>query len=190
MAFNQQSPIGNRQWPLLVAMTLASVLGCQRPTVQQPLTRTLGGVDPGQQMEFWHELAARPVACNDEAFHGLLLYVDPNAGAADYAARTAALKQRGLLPATFDEPADRAVGRGTVAVIVANRLKVKGGLMRRALPDSPRYAIRELVAMNVFPPSSENQTFSGSEMLGIIGRVEDYERGDPSKYPARQMTPE
>ena len=38
--------------------------------------------------------------------------------------------------------------------------------------------------LNVYPPSTPNQSFSGNEFVGIIGRVEDYQRGNPADVPA------
>jgi hypothetical protein len=43
-------------------------------------------------------------------------------------------------------------------------------------PMNGRYAVRELQFMELYPPSSPNQTFSGTEFLGIIGKLEDYRR--------------
>ena len=45
-------------------------------------------------------------------------------------------------------------------------------------PNCSRYATRELVYLELYPPSTPNQTFSGAEYVGIIGRIEDYQRGD------------
>ena len=33
-----------------------------------------------------------------------------------------------------------------------------------------------MVFLGIYPPSSPNQTFSGTEYLGIIGKAEDYQR--------------
>jgi hypothetical protein len=78
-----------------------------------------------------------------------------------------------------------AVARGVLAVAVAQILDVRGGLMMHLTGrQNPRYALAELVGMGVFPTSSENQSFSGSEFVGIIGRVEDFRHGDPSNLPA------
>ena len=52
---------------------------------------------------------------------------------------------------------------------------------------TPRYAVRELMFLNVYPPSTPNQSFSGNEFVGIIGRVEDYQRGNPADAPAAVM---
>jgi len=40
----------------------------------------------------------------------------------------------------------------------------------------PRYAVRELVYAGIFPPSSPQQTFSGAEFVGVIGKLDDYQQ--------------
>ena len=82
-----------------------------------------------------------------------------------------------MLPGGFDEPADAAARRGTVAVVLVRALSIDGGLSLHLLGPRPRYAVRELQYAGLFPPSSPQQTFSGAELLGIIGRAEDYQRG-------------
>jgi hypothetical protein len=37
------------------------------------------------------------------------------------------------------------------------------------------------------PPGSPQQTFSGNEFVGVIGRMEDYQRGDTANLPAVDM---
>lgn len=165
--------------------TLLVVTGCQRPVVTEPLTGPLGDSAPETQLEFWHRLAERPVTSNDEAFHGLLLYLDGQDPATTYDQRVAALKARGLLPDGFAEPGEQALSRGTAALAIARALKIRGGLMMTVAPDSSRYALRELVYLNLFPQSSPNQTFSGGEFLGVVGRMEDWQRGNPDPEPPR-----
>jgi len=41
--------------------------------------------------------------------------------------------------------------------------------------------------LDLYPPTGPHQTFSGSEYLGIIGRMEDYQRGNPADSPASVM---
>ena len=180
-----RTPRTTHHW--LLAASLILLAGCSTAKVAQPLTRELGGNDPGAQLEFWHTLAARPVTSNDEAFHGLLLFLDSSDPATTYDQRVAAMKSRKLLPGNFNEPADQAVSRGTLAHALTRSLHIKGGLMMRLTNNHPRYAVRELQFMDLYPPSSPNQTFSGTEFLGIIGRIEDYQRGDPTDAPAAVM---
>ncbi len=159
--------------PVAAALLFA---GCQTAYVDKPLTAQLGGDDEETQLEFWHTLAQQPVTSNDDAFHGLLLFLDGTDPGPDYAARVETLKSRKLLPAGFNDPAERAVDRGTLAVALSRALKVRGGVVMSLTGANPRYATKELVFLGIYPPSSPNQVFSGSEFLGIIGKAEDYQR--------------
>ena len=63
-------------------------------------------------------------------------------------------------------------------------LNNKGGVTVHVVGPLPRYAVRELMFLNVYPPSTPNQALSGTEFVGIIGRVEDFQRGNPADVPA------
>src|SRR5688500_13794259 len=160
----------------LLAPLLLTLAGCHAARVDRPLTAELGASDEDTQLEFWHTLAQQPVTSNDDAFHGLLLFLDGTDPAADYAGRVAALKDRKLLPRRFNQPAEQAVDRGTLAVALSRALKIRGGIVMSLTGASPRYATKELVFLGVYPPSSPNQALSGTEYLGIIGKAEDYQR--------------
>ena len=164
----------------LLALLLLNVftMGCRSAKVAEPLTDKLAGNDSATQLEFWHILADRPVTSNDEAFHGLLLFIDGADNSEDYAARIEQLSARQMLPSGFDEPGDEAVKRGTVAVAFTRVLKIKGGISMQLFGPTPRYASRELQYMKLFPQGSPHQTFSGREFLGVIGRIEDHQRTD------------
>jgi len=167
-------------FPVLLFSCFAAFLpGCQSAQVAQPLTGELAGNAPEDQMAFWHTLAERDLTSNDEAFHALLLFVDGQDDAADYVSRVDALKTRGMLHDDFDEPADHAVTRGTLAVAITKILNIEGGVVMRVFGPSPRYATRELQYQGVYPTSSPQQTFSGDQFVSLIGRVEDYQRRAP-----------
>ena len=161
---------------LLVVVSLLP--GCQSARVEKPVTAVAGGNDPDQQIDFWHRLAEQPITSYDDAFHALLLFTDGNDPGADYAARVQTMKSRGLLPAGFNRPAEEAVDRGTLAVALARALKVRGGLVMGLFGPSPRYATKELEFLEVFPASSPNQTFSGSEFLAVMSRAEEYQKNE------------
>lgn len=174
----------------LILGAIIFIAGCHSAHVSQPLTQTLGGNDMDSQLEFWHQLEARPLASNDEAFHGLLLYLDQTDPNTNYADRVRALKSRHLLPADFTGTADDAVTRGTLAVAISRALGIKGGMMMHLTGGNERYAVRELVYDDLYPPSTPNQTFSGADFVGIIGRMEDYQTGNPADVPATVMPKE
>jgi hypothetical protein len=183
-------------WSLAIfaSMIVVMTCGCQTPRAGKPLAAELMGSGEDAQVNFWHELTDESVTTNDAAFHGLLLYIDGKDDCADYAARVATLRSRKMLPKNFDEPANAAVRRGTLAVAIMRLLKQHGGVTETMTTPLfgpiPRYAVRELMFLNVYPPSTPNQSFSGNEFVGIIGRVEDFQRGDPENASAAVMPDE
>lgn len=172
----------HRVWRAALVLALGVLLagvGCQSAHEGHPLPAKLYGNDTDAQLEFWHTLASRKLATNDEAFHGMLLYLDGKDPATSYEQRVKVLKSRNLLPSDFHGGADDAATRGTLAVPIARALQIKGGLMMRLAGATPRYATRELQYMGLYPPSSPNQIFSGTEFVGIVGKLDDYQHGNP-----------
>src|SRR4051794_24032642 len=90
--------------------------GCHQAHAVNPLPASVMASDPDSQIEFWHDLTDQRVCSNDAAFHGLLLYLDNKDDAADYTGRVAIQKSRGMLPSSFNQPADSAIQRGVLAV--------------------------------------------------------------------------
>jgi hypothetical protein len=160
---------------LLAAACLFSIFGCQAAHVPDSTVAAHPGYDAAAQLDFWHDLAERKLTSNDDAFHGLLLYMDNTDPSTNYDQRVATLKSRGLLPAHFSESADLAVERGTLAYAIVKLLPLHGGWVMHLFGPTPRYAVKELVYADIFPPSSPQQTFSGSEFVGVIGKLEDYQ---------------
>ena len=164
-----------------VGLALASALivlslGCQTAVVKSTVTNKFSGNDTNAQLGFWHELADRHVTSNDDAFHGLLLYIDGHDDSASYNQRVAALQSKGLLPASFSCPANEAVTRGTLAVAIVKLLDVKGGWVMHVFGPTQRYAVKEMIYMGIYPPSSPQQTFSGTEFVGVIGKIDDLQQ--------------
>ena len=174
----------------MLATLFLFLTGCRTASVPESVASQLPANDPDAQIEFWHELGTKPITCNDDAFHGLLIYLDGDDKSESYTARVDNLKSRGLLAGNFDAPPTQAVNRGTLGVAIARALRIKGGVMMRATNAAPRYAVRELMYEGVYPPSSPNQTFSGAEFLGVMGKMEDWQRvqrGDAVEVPAAEL---
>jgi hypothetical protein len=171
----------------LLACMLLVLSGCGSAPVGKSVVTELASDSNATDLDFWHTLSTRPVATNDDAFHGLLIYLDGTDTSSEYATRIATLKQRGMLPKDFNGAADEAVERGTLAVALVKMLDLKCGLTMAIFGASPRYALRELEYRRIYPESSEKQLFSGAEFLGIIGKVEDFKEGDPANVPAKAL---
>lgn len=171
-----------RKWPAALARIALAVLlvcgaGCAADRRGAALAAELAGNDEDSQVNYWLAVTDRPVVSYDEAFHGLLLFADGRDESPDYASRVAALKQRRMLPNWFNELPEAPARRGVLAVAIAEILEIRGGVLMRITGGvAPRYALRELVYRGVYPPSSENQTFTGVEFAGVIGKLEDFQR--------------
>jgi hypothetical protein len=159
------------------------------PTVlQSAATRpSAGEVAASSDLEFWYQLARQPVCSNDDAFHAVLLHADGTDKNTTYESRVAELKGRGMLPGDFSAPADAAVTRGDLAMSICRIAGVKGGLTSQLFGQSPRYATRALMFEGLYPDSSPQQTFSGTDFVGVIGKLDDYRRGNPANLPAETV---
>lgn len=165
---------------LTACATAALLVGCQSARVQNTIAPDiLASQSDDDQMTFWHALANRPMVANDEAFHALLLFADGHDASENYQQRVDALKARKMLPRSFNADADRAITRGDLAVAIVGALNIKGGVMLHLTGANARYATRELVYVGLYPDSSEYQTFTGPQFVGLIGKAEDYQREHP-----------
>jgi hypothetical protein len=172
-----------------IAIMFLMLAGCVMPRAGAPLTQSVHGNDTRSRLMYQRQITDRRICGNDDAFHLLIQYtnqgVDP---CGDYARRVQWLDARRMLPDHFDRPADEAVTRGTMAVAIARMLNIKGGIVMHLLPQSERYATRELVYRGIYPPdSSPQQTYSGIEVIGVLAKMEDFQLGDPANLRASQM---
>jgi hypothetical protein len=177
---------------------LCLVAGCARsPAPGQPAAgqpgaglSTIASTQPAESLppgEFWYQLARATRVTNDTATRALLLHLDDPAADAPYPQRIAALQERKLLPRNFNPPPQSSADRGDLAVAFCAMLDLKGGLMSRVLPRNPRYATRTLMFEGVYPDSTPQMGFTGSEFVGVIGAIDDRRRGNPTDLPAEQI---
>ncbi len=178
-----------RSSTLAIAL-LCLLAGCQSVMVEKPLTDGLSGSSAEQRSEFWYQLARIPVTSNDDAAHALLLFVDGKDDAQDYAARMETLRAHGIIERAFEGESREAVRRGDLACTLTSILNIRGGLSMHLLGNRERYAIRALEFRGLYPPSSPQQTISGSEFVGILARAEDYHRGYQGNAPAMLLPSE
>lgn len=165
-----------------VALGFGALSGCARTTVELPLETNYAADDIGAEAAFWDNLPYRTAVTNDEALHGLLLTVDGVDPTGGYSARVAEGVKRGWLPKGFSEPANLAMQRGRLAVALCVWAKINGGVTMRIVGPIPRYAVRELVYLNILPYSStENMSFSGLEFTAALSKTQDYIDAEAAK---------
>jgi hypothetical protein len=130
--------------------------------------------DVNAELDFWDALTARPVVCNDDGLHGLLLFTDGADPSLSYSERVVIARSRNWIPPDWNEPATLAMQRGTLARAIAVHCGIEGGVMMRLLGPHPRYASRELQYLGMMGAGSEQQALSGREFMGVVSKAQDY----------------
>src|SRR3954466_4071797 len=116
--------------------------GCTPPRAGAPVVAKVHGDDVRSRIQFQRQITDRRICTNDDAFHLVIAYGNQNDPCENYDQRVAWLRERKMLPAGFNRPADEAVTRGALAVAITRMLHIKGGVLLHALPQSERYATR------------------------------------------------
>jgi hypothetical protein len=159
---------------LIGVATAMLSMGCARTTVEQSLAAAVKAGDVNAELDFWDAIAERPVVCNDEGFHGLLLFSDGEDSSTSYEQRLAAARERGWVTESWSEPANLAMQRGVLARAIVLHCKIKGGVMIQMLGPVQRYCTRELQYMGMMGFGSEQQAVSGREYMGVLSKAQDY----------------
>jgi len=134
--------------------------------------------------QFFYDLARKHVATNADVAHALFFYIDGTDSAPDYAARIKFLKDRKYLPSGFNGKPDAPIERGPLAIALCKLGNFKGGLTSHLFGATERYCTRTLVDEGIYPESSPNMSFTGTEFCSILGKVEDVQQGNPNRAPA------
>ncbi len=171
----RRTTVGTGAAVWLMAAGLALAGGCARTVVQTPLDTAYAVEDLDAQMAFLHSLPNQRAVSNDEGLHALFTIADETDRMRTYDERVAEAKRRNWLKADFEEPANLAMSRGTLARALAVLCEIEGGVMMRLLGPVDRYALRELAALGIVSgDSTVNQPISGLEFLGVLGKAQDY----------------
>ena len=184
---------------LLTLAAVGAIAACSRTTITQPLSTNYAPGDVGAALEFQEAMTTRSAVSNDEGLHAVIELALTGDQMTSYEQRVALAKQEGWLDPDFDEPADLAMQRGTLARAICVALHIKGGIIMRTFGPSGRYATRELVDARIFPEGvTSNQTITGLELVGALGRARDYvtireaaeaARNAPPAPPAEEPAP-
>lgn len=171
-----------------LAIVGALLLGaCQRTVVEQPEVTDYNPNDLTAQLDFWHDLPGRSAVSNDEGLHGIILLFEGSDSTQTYEERVKHLKDLGWLQKSFDEPANLAMQRGTLARLLVKAMDIKGGVMMNLTNAAPRYAYKELVYLGVMPDGSELMVVDGLDYLGVVSRAQDYMVVEGLKEHARDL---
>jgi len=165
--------------PCVLSMALLAA-GCT--TARTHLANTAVDQYPGadETLDYWDALEQQSVTTNNDALHGLILFVDGDEGLlGTYPERVARARELGWMDDDGDPPAaDDSATVGLMAVAGCYILDIKGGLSMAIWGKTPRYSLRELVHISVLPGIGEHEALSGAEFIAYIDALEQRQRVD------------
>lgn len=156
---------------LVVLMLLPAGCAVERTVLEDSSVDTHAGYEA--ELDFWDELATRPVVTNNDALYGLLLVSGEENPPDSYEGRLAAARAREWVGEKQSPPINESAMVGMISVAVCDILEVKGGVTMHLLGPSPRYCTRELIYLEYIPRRTENQSLSGLEFIDLLSRVEE-----------------
>lgn len=69
---------------------------------------------------------------------------------------------------------ESALTRGIAAVLFCRALEIKGGVLLRVFGLSQRYALKELVYLDIFAPGPLDSVISGAELISVFSNCAAY----------------
>ncbi|MCE9618813.1 MAG: hypothetical protein K8R92_02765 [Planctomycetes bacterium] len=142
----------------------------------QPYLLKSSAVDqfPGsqQEIEFLDVLEDMPAVTNNDALHSFLILQDGTDASKDYQDRVAEGIRRKWLSESFKGQANQAANVGWLAGAGCRIMKVRGGLTMMIFGPIDRYAVKELIYMEILPLRTDNQSLSGLEFIDYVNRLE------------------
>lgn len=155
---------------LLSALLALASTGCQPYLMPSSAVDTYPKAD--QELDFLAEVEKMNAITNNDAVHAFLLLQDGDDAQPDYAARRAEAIRRGWMDRGTSTNANEAARVGWMATAGCLVMQIKGGLSMRVFGPVPRYAVRELIFMEILPLRTENQVLSGSEFVDYLNRLD------------------
>ncbi|MGQ0614950.1 MAG: hypothetical protein ACT4PV_14540 [Planctomycetaceae bacterium] len=163
----------------VTALLLAAALfpACARTTLKGSAADAAADPRPATELDFWDAVAEQKAVSNHDALRALLLLAEKGAAARDFQGCLAIARERGWIGADASLVANETAEAGWIARAVCLELGIKGGLTMRLAGAHPRYALKELIHMGMMPPKTRRQSISGLELIALMSRAEDYQKG-------------
>ena len=125
-----------------------------------------------QEIEFLDALEDMPAVTNNDALHAFLILEDGTDPSKDYQDRVAEGIRRKWLSSSFDQQANAAARIGWMAGTGCRIMKIRGGLTMMIFGPVDRYAVKELIYMEILPLRTDNQSLTGGEFIDYLNRLE------------------
>jgi hypothetical protein len=158
---------------LLASLLVLANLGCTGPRPIQPSVNASELSDEG----FQSYLAEVELVTVDEAFRGILILADGEDTSKNFEERRQKLESRGIVRPAWHLEADNVADTGSVAYMVCQVCRIKGGVDMRTFGrlglGDRRYALRELIYREMINDSVDYQYMTGAGFFALIRKADE-----------------
>ena len=124
-------------------------------------------------------LAQVPLVTTDAAYRAMILLSEGESDPAmTFEERRVWLIERGIVSPRWDHAADRLISQGSVAAMAARIMGIRGGVNRIVFGavglGDRRYANRDLIYLNMLPPSADYGPIRGGVLVALMHKAETY----------------
>jgi hypothetical protein len=157
---------------LAAVLCLCVAAGCAGPRQSPPSVDSNTLSDDG----FQAYLAEVSLVTVNEAYRAMLILADGEDTSKTFEERKAKLEARGIARKEWNLQPDNVVDAGSLAYMVCRICKVRGGVCynvfgRVGLGDR-RYALRELIYLEMINELGDYQYITGATMLGVMAKAD------------------
>lgn len=164
---------------LVIAVLAISLGGCAPTSVKNADAQAFTDLpeaqtDTGSDAGFLFDLSQKKSCSTDDAYRGMLFFLDGTDTSSNFQERTARLAMHKVIKENWQHNPQETITNGKVAYMLARALGVRGGVMYNLTDASERYSLRELGYKGIIKNRSQGKKISGAEYVGILGRADDY----------------
>jgi hypothetical protein len=128
---------------------------------------------------FLHEhLQNQTMVTVAEAYRAMLILADGDDKYKNFSERETALLERGVIRPQWNLQRAACIDRGSIAYMICRIIKIRGGINYTLLGGlgigDRRYAMRELMDMNMMETGSVHQYMTGGELVDLIAQADGY----------------
>jgi len=171
----------NRSWaksPTLlrggIALLVAMLSGCAGPRTFQPEKNP----DSLSDEAFHGYLANVPLVSVEEAYRAVVILESGEDSQKSYDARRTYLEGKGIVRPEWGLEPGNVIDAGSVAYMVCQVCRIPGGVNynlfgKMGLGDR-RYALRELIYLNLWDDAGDYQYVTGGMLMALLSKADEY----------------
>jgi hypothetical protein len=113
-------------------------------------------------------LTDKPIASREDCLRTVAVFVEGRWPEDDVAEVGQRLRQRGIVRSDELEGTRAAATRGFACLLFSRAMGEKGGVLRLVMPNSQRYAYRDLEYLGMITPGGDGVRLSGGELASMV----------------------